>query len=124
MLTITIALGVYIIINQRKKTQLRNELLTAEINELRLQIKQLIDYQPEKSSISIDQLNKSLKEPLSDREFEVLQMAMTDKNNSEIAEKIFVSTNTVKYHLKNVYQKLGVSNRKEALKFAFQATSR
>ena len=61
---------------------------------------------------------------MSDREFEVLQMAMTDKNNSEIAEKIVVSTNTVKYHLKNVYQKLGVSNRKEALKFAFQATSK
>lgn len=124
VLTITIVMGVYVFINQRKKTQLKNELLTTEINELRLQIKQLIDYQPEKSNISIDQLNKSLKEPLSDREFEVLQMAMTDKNNSEIAEKIFISTNTVKYHLKNVYQKLGVSNRKEALKFAFQATSR
>lgn len=105
------------------KGKVKEQLLQSEINELRLQIKQLIDYQPEQSTISIEQLNKALKEPLSDREFEVLQMAMTDKNNSEIAEKIFISTNTVKYHLKNIYNKLGVSNRKEALKFAFQAAS-
>lgn len=105
------------------RSRIKEQLMQAEINELRLQIKQLIDYKPEDSNLSLDQLNKVLNEPLSDREFEVLQIAMTDKNNGEIAEKIFVSTNTVKYHLKNIYQKLGVSNRKEALKFAFQATS-
>ena len=105
------------------RSKIKEQLLNSEISELRLQIKQLLDFKPEQSSISIEQLNKVLDDPLSDREFEVLQMAMTDKNNSEIAEKIFVSTNTVKYHLKNIYQKLGVSNRKEALKFAFQATT-
>lgn len=110
----------YVFISRNK---IKEQLMQTEISELRLQIKQLIDYKPEESSISLEQINKVLMEPLSEREFEVLQMAMTDSNNSQIAEKIYVSTNTVKFHLKNVYQKLGVSNRKEALKFAFQATS-
>ena len=123
LIIIAIAAGLTITYVLISRSRIKEQLMQSEINELRLQIKQLIDYKPEESSISIDQLNKVLKEPLSDREFEVLQMAMTDKNNSEIAENIFVSTNTVKYHLKNIYQKLGVSNRKEALKFAFQATS-
>ena len=124
LVTITLLAGIVITYVFVSRSKIKEQLMQTEINELRLQIKQLIDYQPEESSISINQLNKVLKEPLSDREFEVLQMAMTDKNNSEIAENIFVSTNTVKFHLKNIYQKLGVSNRKEALKFAFQATSR
>ncbi len=123
IIVIVIVAGIIITYAIVSRTRIKEKLMQAEISELRLQIKQLIDYKPEESSISIEQLNKVLKEPLSGREFEVLQMAMTDKNNSEIAEKIFISTNTVKYHLKNIYQKLGVSNRKEALKFAFQATS-
>lgn len=122
-IVITLVAGTTVTYTLISRSKIKEQLMQSEISELRLQIKQLIDYQPEESSISIEQLNKVLKEPLSDREFEVLQMAMTDKNNSEIAENIFVSTNTVKFHLKNVYQKLGVSNRKEALKFAFQATS-
>ncbi|WP_420576344.1 tetratricopeptide repeat protein [Ekhidna sp.] len=123
LVIIVLVTGSLITYSLISKSRIKEQLMQSEISELRLQIKQLIDFKPEESHISIDQLNKALKEPLSDREFEVLQMAMTDKNNSEIADKIYISTNTVKYHLKNVYQKLGVSNRKEALKFAFQATS-
>ncbi|MEQ8532548.1 MAG: helix-turn-helix transcriptional regulator, partial [Imperialibacter sp.] len=59
-----------------------------------------------------------LAQPLSEREFEILTHALSNLNNSEIAEKVFVSVNTVKYHLKNIYEKLGVTNRKEALQFA------
>ncbi|MEP4597726.1 MAG: helix-turn-helix transcriptional regulator, partial [Cyclobacteriaceae bacterium] len=72
--------------------------------------------------INSDQLNKRLITPLSDREFEILMLAVSDKSNSEIADQIFVSVNTVKYHLKNIYEKLGVSNRKEALQFAINPT--
>ncbi|MEO9872792.1 tetratricopeptide repeat protein [Ekhidna sp.] len=123
LVIITVLAGVVISYVFISRSKIKEQLMQSEISELRLQIKQLIDYKPEESSISLEQINKALKEPLSEREFEVLQMAMTDNNNSQIAEKIYVSTNTVKFHLKNIYQKLGVSNRKEALKFAFQATS-
>jgi len=50
---------------------------------------------------------------LSDREVEVMQLLAKRLSNAEIAEKLFVSTNTVKYHVKNLYSKLGVTSRSE-----------
>jgi LuxR family maltose regulon positive regulatory protein len=41
-------------------------------------------------------------------------------SNKEMAQKLFVSENTVKFHLKNVYSKLGVSNRLQAINAARQ----
>ena len=38
------------------------------------------------------------------------------KNNNEIADTLFVSTNTVKVHASNLYKKLGASNRVQAIK--------
>ncbi|KAJ1441021.1 transcription regulator LuxR, partial [Ochromonadaceae sp. CCMP2298] len=54
---------------------------------------------------------------LSEREFQILNLTISDKSNKEIADLIFVSVNTVKFHLKNIYEKLGVTNRKEAINF-------
>ena len=67
--------------------------------------------------MSLEDINKGLYKALSEREFEILNEAISDKNNSEIAETLFVSVNTVKFHLRNIYEKIGVSNRKEALEF-------
>ncbi|MDY6877383.1 MAG: LuxR C-terminal-related transcriptional regulator [Chloroflexota bacterium] len=53
-------------------------------------------------------------EPLSDREIDVLHFLADGQTNQEIAQALCVSINTVKTHLKNVYGKLGVSNRREA----------
>lgn len=53
---------------------------------------------------------------LTDREKEVMHMIARGYKNSEIAEKLFVSENTVKTHIKNIYVKLDVKNRVEALK--------
>jgi len=53
---------------------------------------------------------------LSDREAEVLKFIAHGYKNSEIAEKLFVSQNTIKTHIKNIYLKLDVKNRVEALK--------
>lgn len=47
------------------------------------------------------------------REEEVLRLAYEGKNNPEIAEQLFISVNTVKKHMKNIYEKLGVSTRME-----------
>ncbi|MCK5169510.1 MAG: tetratricopeptide repeat protein [Bacteroidales bacterium] len=55
------------------------------------------------------------KHDLTERETEVLHLISEGMSNADIAEKIFVSTNTIKYHIKNIYIKLDVKNRVEAL---------
>lgn len=52
---------------------------------------------------------------LTHREMEVLAAAATGQSTKEIAAAQGVSPNTVKFHLRNVYQKLGVSNRSQAI---------
>jgi DNA-binding NarL/FixJ family response regulator len=51
---------------------------------------------------------------LSEREAEVLSLVAQGLTNAQIAQRINVSDNTVKFHLQNIYQKLDVSNRTEA----------
>jgi LuxR family maltose regulon positive regulatory protein len=53
--------------------------------------------------------------PLSDRELTVLRYLTSRLTIREIAAEIFVSTNTVKTHVKRIYIKLGVSSRMEAI---------
>ena len=54
-------------------------------------------------------------EPLSDREIEVLQLIAEGLTNPEIATRLYLSLNTVKVHTRNVYGKLGVNNRTQAV---------
>jgi LuxR family maltose regulon positive regulatory protein len=54
-------------------------------------------------------------EPLSDREIEVLHLLAQHRTNQEIAQALVISVNTVKTHLKNIYGKLGVHDRREAV---------
>jgi DNA-binding NarL/FixJ family response regulator len=51
---------------------------------------------------------------LSIREREVLELASAGLSNSEIAERLVISTNTVKFHLRGIYASLGVHNRVQA----------
>lgn len=55
---------------------------------------------------------------LSYRELQILECLVEGKSNQEIAETVFLSLDTVKSHLKNIYQKLGVHNRSKATKTA------
>jgi LuxR family transcriptional regulator, maltose regulon positive regulatory protein len=59
-----------------------------------------------------------LLEPLSERELAVLRFLPTMMSNAEIASEMFVSVNTVKTHLKHVYRKLDVADRRECVKRA------
>ncbi|MCB8950092.1 MAG: AAA family ATPase [Ardenticatenaceae bacterium] len=56
-----------------------------------------------------------LVDPLSERELEILALIAAGLKNSEIADKLFISLNTVLYHNKNIYSKLGVSKRALAI---------
>jgi len=51
---------------------------------------------------------------LTARELEILRLAASGSSNRRIAERLWVTEQTVKFHLSNVYRKLGVSNRTEA----------
>jgi len=56
-----------------------------------------------------------LREPLSERELEVLALLATGKSNRQIASELFVALSTVKTHIKNIYGKLDVRSRTQAV---------
>ena len=55
---------------------------------------------------------------LTRREREILALVAEGDSNKAVAEKLFTSKRTVDWHLVNVYEKLGVSNRVQALRAA------
>jgi two-component system, NarL family, response regulator LiaR len=57
---------------------------------------------------------------LTDRERDVLRCMVKGMNNNEIAENLIISLGTVKYHVSNIFQKLGVDSRVEAVKLAIE----
>jgi LuxR family maltose regulon positive regulatory protein len=71
----------------------------------------------------VNQINKDLSssvEPLTPREIEVLQLLAKQLRNKEIAEKLFISLSTTKRHCANIYIKLKVKNRQDAVKRAHE----
>jgi len=62
--------------------------------------------------------SQGLIEPLSERELDVLRLLRTDLDGPDIARELVVSLNTVRTHTKNIYAKLGVNNRRAAVRRA------
>ncbi len=56
-----------------------------------------------------------LPEPLSEQELRVLTLIVAGKTNREIADELVISVGTAKWHVHNILQKLGVSNRSQAI---------
>ncbi len=63
-------------------------------------------------------------ESLSVREREVMELAAGGMRNREIAERLMISPNTVKFHLRTIYSRLGVRNRVQAARVAASALAR
>jgi DNA-binding NarL/FixJ family response regulator len=57
---------------------------------------------------------------LTDRESEVLKMVALGKSDPEIAQRLKISERTVRYHLHNMYRKLGINRRCEAIVWALR----
>jgi DNA-binding NarL/FixJ family response regulator len=70
------------------------------------------------SSFQLSEENKEL-EKLSQREQQILSLLSKGLRYKEIADKLFVSTETVRTHIRNIYQKLQVNSRTEALNKVF-----
>ena len=63
-----------------------------------------------------NELEQKMKEyELTARECEVLQLILDKKTNQEIAEQLFISNNTVKHHVSNIFKKTGASRRLELM---------
>jgi DNA-binding NarL/FixJ family response regulator len=58
---------------------------------------------------------------LTRRELEILRLVARGRTNHQVAQMIWVTDQTVKYHLANVYRKLGVRNRAEAVEWAIRS---
>lgn len=63
----------------------------------------------------LEDINRTLPEALTPRELDLLHLLCKGKANQELASELYVSINTVKTHLKNLYLKLGVESRAEAM---------
>ena len=63
-------------------------------------------------------LATGLVDELSARELDVLRLLRSDLSGPDIARELIVSLNTVRTHTKNIYAKLGVNNRREAVRRA------
>ena len=64
--------------------------------------------------LSPSQSTAAASNELTDREEEVLALVASGSSNSQIAERLNLSESTVKFHLRNLFSKLGVTNRTEA----------
>jgi len=58
---------------------------------------------------------------LTERELTILRLVAEGLSNLDIANRLFVTEQTVKFHLSNIYRKLGVANRTEATRYAYRA---
>ena len=88
---------------QRRHNRLRDKFLAAVLAE-----------------INAENKNENDDHILSARELDVLRNLISGRTNREISERMKVSQNTVKFHLKNLFQKLGVSSREDAVRISLR----
>jgi DNA-binding NarL/FixJ family response regulator len=69
---------------------------------------------------AVDSESSTARPLLTHRELQILACVVEGKSNKEIAQSLYLSLDTVKTHLKNVYQKLGVCKRSQAVNYAIK----
>jgi len=76
------------------------------------------EFKLNKSSHEISpELNKSSLDNLSNTELNILKLISEGKTNQVIADELFISVNTVKKHISNIFKKLNLTSRTEARKY-------
>jgi len=73
------------------------------------------EHQPERVRVGQRLTAQPLLDPLSKRELEVLRLIVRGDSNQEIAETLVLAIDTVKRHVSNIYSKLGVHTRVQAV---------
>lgn len=82
-------------------------------------VSELLAEMPNKSDVGLAS-SHPLIEPLSERELEVLKRIASGDSNEEIASRLIISVKTVKRHISNIYAKLGVKTRTQAIALAHE----
>ena len=73
---------------------------------------------PNVARLVIGSFQKNKNSPLSKRETEILEQIATGKSGTRIAKDLFIDSETVKTHIKNIYAKLNVNSKADAIKTA------
>ena len=71
----------------------------------------------------LEKFNQIVDNPLTPKEYDILTDVIKRKTNLQIAQDQQISLNTVKYHLKNIYSKLDIPNKKEVQKLVLEMKS-
>lgn len=123
MLVGIVCIVLLVFYRQRKRShQLEQALMIEEIDNLRHKISHIIsEVTLEAIEVDMEKISRITLNELTERELDILRLAITNKSNAEIADEVHLSVNTVKYHLKNIYNKLGVSSKLEAREALSQA---
>ncbi len=109
-----IVLLVTILFLIRKNNSVKMDKLRSEIKWRLAETNQLKNELENTKNLKTVQVNTVLKEKLSERENEILELLIEGLSNKEIGEKLFLSVNTIKTHILSLYNKLGVNNRTQA----------
>lgn len=88
---------------------------------LRRMITESVQSEPKSSKRDEIERKRLDLEPLTAREKDVLRLMITGKTNRQIAESMYLSSNTVKTHVQHIIRKLSVSDRTQAATFAIEA---
>jgi len=115
MLSLIFVLIIVIYFFNLSKNKLKQKQLRLELHNYLLRIDELQVRVKNNSNCNGFSEEKLAGYDLSEREIDVLKLIARGYKNSEIAEKLYVSPNTIKSHIKNIYLKLDVKNRVEAL---------
>jgi len=98
------------VLYRMKVMKKENEFMRIEIINYSKQLFSLAEFQHQNEKNHLDEL--------SIRERDIFNLIVQGKPNKEIADELNISINTVKFHLKNIYEKLHIKSRKEAYNLA------
>ncbi|WP_299667622.1 7TM diverse intracellular signaling domain-containing protein [uncultured Polaribacter sp.] len=108
----------YAITYRVKVLQRENEIYRTQISKYIYEIQKLKSNSQDRFDIDKNLINKNLLEEkyeLSTREIDVLLLVYKGFANNKIASDLNISLNTVKYHIRNIYEKLNINSKNEAI---------
>ena len=121
--SLTIALLTVFFTLRHKKQKAEKEAQELQMEALKKRFMELHSSPAELAvALEFNDLNEKLNTKLTEREFDALRLSLEGKTNVEIADKLFISVSTVKFHLRNTYSKMGVGNRKEAFQLMLKTS--
>lgn len=83
----------------------KNRLIAQENDRIRAELKRLVLAQKKEAPLRLSDYELTL------RQLDIINLVKQGKTNKEIGQELFISENTVKYHLKTIYTILGIANR-------------